>query len=153
MRKYVPLVRLNAVKEKSLVYHGERLDSPEKAAGFIHSYLADADREYAVVCCMDAKLRPVSVEVVSIGSLQVCPLEPREVFKNAILCNAASFLLFHTHPSGDPEPSRADGKITERLREAGELLGIPMVDHIILGDGKFYSFREEKAEGISIFES
>lgn len=144
MKRYIPLVRLNAVREKSLAYHGEILDSAEKAAKFIQTFLYNTDREYVAACCADAKLHPVSVEIIAIGSLQVCPLEPREVFKNAILSNAAYLLLFHTHPSGDPKPSSADVDMTKRIKASGELLGIPLVDHIILGDGKIYSFLQER---------
>lgn len=143
MEQYIPLVRLSAVREKSLVYHGEILDSAEKAAKFIQSFLYNTDREYVVACCTDAKMHPVSVEIISIGSLQLCPLEPREAFKNAILSNAAYLLLYHTHPSGDPQPSNADAEMTKRIKASGELLGIPLVDHIILGDGKIYSFLQE----------
>lgn len=143
MQQYIPLVRLSAVREKSLAYHGEILDSAEKAAKFIQGFLYDTDREYVVACCTDAKLHPVSVEISSIGSLQICPLEPREVFKNAILSNAAYLLLYHTHPSGDSQPSNADVEITKRIKASGELLGIPLVDHIVLGEGKIYSFRQE----------
>lgn len=143
MQQCIPLVRLSAVREKSLAYHGEILNSAENAAKFIQDFLHNTDREYVVACCTDAKMHPVSVEIVAIGSLQICPLEPREVFKNAVLANAAYLLLFHTHPSGDPQPSNADVDMTKRIKASGELLGIPLLDHIVLGEGKIYSFRQE----------
>lgn len=143
MQQYIPLVRLSVVREKSLAYHGEKLNSAENAAKFIQNFLHNTDREYVVTCCTDAKMHPVSVEIIAIGSLQICPLELREALKNAILSNAAYLLLFHTHPSGDPQPSNADVDMTKRIKASGELLGIPLLDHIVLGEGKIYSFRQE----------
>ena len=84
------------------------------------------------------------VEIVSVGTLNACLVEMREVFKHAILNNAAGIVCFHNHPSGDAEPSREDRLMTEKLRAAGELLGIPLVDHIIVTEEQYYSFKEQK---------
>ena len=98
------------------------------------------DREKFVVVLLDAKHRPIGVNTVSIGSLTASIVAPREVFKPAIVGSAAALLLAHNHPSGDPSPSAEDIELTKRLRDAGELLGIRVLDHVILGDGKHYSF-------------
>jgi DNA repair protein RadC len=98
------------------------------------------DREKFVVVLLDAKHRPIGVNTVSVGSLTASIVSPREVFKPAIVGNAAAILLCHGHPSGCPEPSAEDREVTKRLRDAGELLGIRVLDHVILGDGKHYSF-------------
>ena len=98
------------------------------------------DREKFVVLLLDAKHRPIGVNTVSVGSLTASIVSPREVFKPAIVGNAAALLLAHNHPSGDPAPSAEDIELTKRLRDAGELLGIRVLDHVILGDGKHYSF-------------
>lgn len=82
--------------------------------------------------------------VVSVGALNVVMGHPREVFKPAILANAASVLLIHNHPSGDPEPSEEDIASTKQMIKAGELLGIPVLDHVIIGDGAYYSFADAK---------
>jgi DNA repair protein RadC len=103
------------------------------------------DREKFVVVLLDAKHRPTGVNVVSIGSLTATIVHPREVFKPAIAGNAAAILLGHFHPSGSPEPSAEDRELTKRLRDAGELLGIRVVDHVIVGDGKHYSFADAGA--------
>lgn len=84
------------------------------------------------------------MEIVSVGTLNVCLVEMREVFKHAILNNAAGIVCFHNHPSGDAEPSREDRLMTEKLKAAGELLGIPMLDHIIVTEEQYYSFKEWK---------
>ncbi len=98
------------------------------------------DREKFIVLLLDAKHRVIGVNTVSIGSLTASIVHPREVFKPAIAGNAAAIILAHNHPSGDPAPSSEDTGLTQRLREAGELLGIRVLDHVILGDGKHYSF-------------
>ncbi len=88
---------------------------------------------------MDGKLRPVSMEVVAIGMVNQCLVEMREVFKNAILSNVVSIIVFHNHPSGDSQPSRSDLDISKKLRQAGEILDIEVLDYIVLGDEEFHS--------------
>ena len=101
------------------------------------------DREMFVALLLDGKNGVIGFNVVSVGSLTAALVHPREVFKPVILANAAAIILAHGHPSGDPEPSAEDRALTERLEHAGELLGIRVLDHIILGDGTYRS----KGEG------
>ena len=101
------------------------------------------DREMLVVLLLDGKNQVLGFNVVSIGSLTAALVHPREVFKPVILANAAAVILLHNHPSGSAEPSAEDRALTERLEHAGELLGIRVLDHIILGDGQYRS----KGEG------
>ena len=82
--------------------------------------------------------------MVSVGSLTAAIVHPREVFKVILLANAAAFVALHNHPSGDPAPSPEDKEITQQLQALAELLGVPLVDHIIFGDGKYVSFSERK---------
>ena len=91
--------------------------------------------QHFMVILLDRKNAPIGINTVSIGSLTASVVHPREVLKPAILANTASFICGHNHPSGDPAPSREDRALTQRLVEAGKLLGIALVDHIILGDG------------------
>ena len=93
--------------------------------------------------CLDTKNQPVSIEVVSIGTINSAMVHPREVFKVAMLSNASSIICFHNHPSGNIDPSVEDENITRRLKECGEILGIGLIDHIILGDrDRYFSFKE-----------
>ena len=101
------------------------------------------DREQFLVCCLDAKNASIGVNVVSIGTLTLSLVHPREVFKPAILLNACAIIAVHNHPSGDPTPSPEDRTLTTRLREAGDLLGIRLLDHLILGDDRLYSFADQ----------
>jgi DNA repair protein RadC len=101
------------------------------------------DREVFVVLLLDGRNQVLGFNTVSVGSLTTALVHPREVFKAAILANAAAVILVHNHPSGSAEPSAEDHALTARLEQAGELLGIRVVDHIVVGDGQYRS----KAEG------
>jgi DNA repair protein RadC len=101
------------------------------------------DREMFVALLLDGKNQVLGFNVVSVGSLTAALVHPREVFKPAILANAAALILVHNHPSGDPEPSAEDKAITERLRHAADIVGIRIVDHVVIGDGIFRSFADE----------
>jgi len=105
--------------------------------------LSDSPVEVFVAVLLDVKHRPLREERVSSGILDGSLIHPREVFAAAVRERAAGVILLHNHPSGDPAPSGQDREATRRLRSAGEILGIPVVDHVILGDGAFFSFREE----------
>ncbi len=91
---------------------------------------------------VDNRQRPLAMEIVSIGTVDMAPVNPREIFKHAILVSAANIIVIHNHTSGDCTPSLPDVELTERLIKAGEILGIPVADHVIVGDG-YFSFREE----------
>jgi DNA repair protein RadC len=105
--------------------------------------LSDSPVEVFVVVLLDVKHRTLREERVSAGILDGSLIHPREVFAAAVRERAAAVLLLHNHPSGDPAPSGPDREVTRRLRSAGGILGIPVVDHVILGDAAFFSFREE----------
>lgn len=101
------------------------------------------DRETFVALYLNTKNRVIKKEVVSYGSLNANIVHPREVYKEAILNSAAHVVVAHNHPSGDPSPSKEDLDITERLCKAGEVIGISLLDHVIVGeDGQFYSMKE-----------
>lgn len=97
------------------------------------------------IVMLDSKYRLIRSETISIGTLDASIAHPRDIFRVAAVASAFCIALFHNHPSGDPAPSRDDVSLTARLVAAGELLEIPVVDHLILGDGRFYSFRSEGA--------
>ena len=99
--------------------------------------LESLDREQFIIACLNTKNEPTNILVVAVGTLNKVIVHPREVFKTAILSNAASIMAFHNHPSGNAEPSQQDLQLTQRLYEVGELLGIKLLDHLIIGDGSF----------------
>jgi len=110
--------------------------------GYRHRF-ASVPVEVFLAVLLDVKHRPVREERVSVGVLDASLIHPREVFAAAVRERAAAVILLHNHPSGDPEPSPEDREVTRRLRNAGGILGIPVLDHVIVGDGAFFSFREE----------
>lgn len=136
------------VKEKEVPYITGAVNEPEKVAELAETILKGADREYLLVLSVDSKGRPLAMEIVSIGTVNATLAEPREIFKHAILANAAGILLAHNHPSGDCTPSKEDEEMTKRISESGKLLGIPVRDHVIIGDG-YFSFYEKGRIDIS----
>ena len=120
----------------------ERFTSPAQVFDFFHHELRDNRKELFLILLLDGKNRITRKVQVSEGSLNQSIVHPREVFAPAVRESAAAVIFIHNHPSGDPAPSREDREITRRLKEAGEILGIKVLDHIIIGDGSYYSFVE-----------
>ena len=133
-KKRIDIVSTRIVKEYSILYATRRIESPEGAADLMKDFLEDLDREQVMLLCLNTKGEPTHISTVSTGSLTSSIVHPREVFKTAIIANANQIMIFHNHPSGDPTPSEQDLAITKRLKEAGELIGIELLDHIIIGD-------------------
>lgn len=140
--KRVNIVSLKLVKESSILYKDRSIRSPKDGYHLFKQFLGDLDREYFVVMALDTKNQPTAINVCHMGSLNASIVHPREVMKVAILANAASILVFHNHPSGLPEPSREDVEVTKRLAEAGKIIGIEVVDHLVIGDGEYVSLKE-----------
>ena len=118
---------------------------PADAAALVMEQLRYQDREHLVALFLDTRNRVIAQRTISVGSLTASIIHPREVFKEAISRSAAAVIVLHNHPSGDPSPSEEDRAITARLKEAGGLIGIPVLDHIIIGAGKFVSLKEKGA--------
>lgn len=141
--KRVDIVSLKLVKESSVLYETRKISNPYDAYRLVKNFLVDSDREKFVVVCLDTKNQPVSIEIVSIGTVNSAMVHPREVFKVAVLSNASKIICFHNHPSGNTNFSKEDEVITNRLKKCGEILGIELVDHIVVGDDdKYFSFKE-----------
>ena len=141
--KRINIVSIKMVKESSFLYQTRKISSPKDAYEMIKEQLEGLDREQFIIACLNTKNEPTNITVVSVGSLNKAIVHPREVFKTAILSNAASIMAFHNHPSGETTPSQQDIQLTSRLYEAGELLGIKLLDHLIIGDGTFTSLKEK----------
>lgn len=142
--KRINLVSIKMIREGSILYGIRKIENPSDAAELGRKFIEEADREQLIVCCLDTKNQPTSMSIVSIGSVNSSIVHPREVFKVAVLSNASSIIILHNHPSGDPTPSNEDINITKRLKEAGKLIGIELLDHIIIGsENKFCSLKEK----------
>lgn len=141
--KRVDIVSVRLVKETSLLYKNRSIRSPEDGYDLFKQFLGELDREYFVVMCLDVKNQPTAINICHIGSLNASIVHPREVMKTAILSNSASILVAHNHPSGQPEPSPEDIDVTKRLAEAGKIMGIELIDHLIIGENRFISLKEK----------
>lgn len=117
--------------------------SPYDAAMFVMEEMKYLKKEHFVCLFLNTKNHIIGKETLSIGTLNASLVHPREVFRAAIRVSSASIICIHNHPSGDPSPSAEDIQITQRLAEAGSLLGIEILDHLIIGDGKFVSLKEQ----------
>ena len=145
----VSIYRVTLVRESSIPIHDQRLRNSADCERLIRTYLAGVDREHFVVILVNRKNEVIGINTVSVGSLIGSVVSPREVFKPAILANAAALIAAHNHPSGDPKPSPEDRALTARLHDAGKLLDIPVLDHIVIGDGNtaYFSFADNQALG------
>ena len=121
------------------------LSCPQDVADFLMPRLRYAAKEQFVVILLNNKNKVIGTEVVSEGSLSSSIVHPREVYAPAMLHHAAAIMVAHNHPSGDPKPSTEDTEVTRMLARSGKVLGIPMIDHVIIGDGNYYSFLENEA--------
>lgn len=120
-----------------------KINSPLTVANLVMDEMRFLDREHFNVVLLDTKNQLLSIENISIGTLNASIVHPRDVFRVAIKKNSNAIILLHNHPSGDPEPSNEDIRITERLVEVGNLVGIKVLDHIIIGDNRYVSFKEK----------
>ena len=121
----------------------EVIRSPQDAADIVMDEMSLLDREHFVILMLNTKHAVIAKKVVSIGHLNASLVHPRELFKDVIKKSSAAVILVHNHPSGDPTPSEDDIRVTQRLCEAGRLLGISVLDHIVIGDKSYVSFREQ----------
>lgn len=140
----------NSIREATVRYsgpaiHAKTLRSPEDSARILRDIVDGDEREQFVVIMLDARHKPTGYRVVSIGTISASLVDPKEIFGPALLCHAAAIVIGHNHPSGDPSPSAEDHQVTQRLVNAGKIMGIPVVDHVIVGNGSdaFHSFKQE----------
>ena len=119
-----------------------RVGAPREAAAHLIPLYGSRDVEHFGVLLLDSRHRLMRTVIVAVGGLNAASVEPRDVFRDAVLGRAAAVVVFHNHPSGDPTPSTADVELTRRLAAAGELIGIDVVDHLIVGDVRYCSLKE-----------
>jgi len=143
MRVVRPVYSREIIREDIPVYFTtNKFTSPQQVFEMFRDLMLET-REQFLALHLNGKNKILSLDRVSVGSLNQSVVHPREVFKSACMVSAAAVILIHNHPSGDPNPSGEDVAITKRLKEAGELIGIPVLDHIIIGDGTYVSFVEQ----------
>ena len=146
--KSINIVSVKLVRERNVIYGANTVTGPGDLASVVKRFLADTDREVFLTFNLSTANTINSIHIVSIGSLDRAIVHPREVFKAAILSNASSIALVHSHPSGSLIPSLEDIDITRKLVQCGEILNIKVVDHIIVSDDQHLSFAERKIGGL-----
>lgn len=142
--KRVDIVSIKMVREGSTKYENRKIETPFDAYVLLKNFLEDSDREKLLVVCLDTKNQPINICTVSVGTLNSSLVHPREIFKTAILSNSNQIMLAHNHPSGISAPSNEDKAMTSRIKDAGVILGIELIDHIIIGSNEYFSFKENK---------
>ncbi len=130
--------RLEAFSE----YAKPKINSPEDVYRRLYPGMRESKKETFVELCLDTKNQIIRESTVSIGSLNANIVHPREVFRFALIESAAHIIVAHNHPSGDPTPSREDVDITKKLVETGKIMGIDLLDHVIIGDGRHFNMKE-----------
>lgn len=123
------------------------IKSPADVSAVLMGDMRYLKKEYFKIVLLDIKNNIIAVENISIGSLNSSVVHPREIFKTAIKKSSAAVILVHNHPSGDPHPSNEDIEVTKRISEGGKILGIEILDHVIIGDGNYFSFKDEGLMG------
>ena len=140
----IAVYRVSLIKDHTIAYATPSLIlSPLQVYELVKEYLQGPDREHFIVVFLDARSEVIGINTVSIGTLTESLVHAREVFKGAILANAASVIVAHNHPSGEALASEADYSVTCKLKEAGRILGIPIEDHVIVGAAGYFSFRQQ----------
>jgi DNA repair protein RadC len=136
-------VKVLALKEEYKEYETRpMMTSPKKVYNLISEMMKNLEQEVFVMLSLNTKNGVKTIRTISIGSINANIVHPREVFRAAIFDAATSIIVAHNHPSGDPTPSREDIEITKKLMESGKLIGIEVLDHVIIGDGRHYSLKE-----------
>lgn len=143
-RDRIPGLTVSLVRDSGVPVKGGIVDGARAAAAVARMFVPEGDeREHFMVILLDARRNVKGVSVISVGTLSASLVHPRECFRQAIVAGAAAIVVSHNHPTGDPTPSSEDRDVTRRLQRAGEILWIPVADHVVIGDGESYwSFRE-----------
>lgn len=144
-KKKIQIVETRLIRKTSILYDRRTICDPATAAELGKQLFEDYDKEYLYAVFLSTKCEPIAIELMSIGTLDSAMISPRDILKTSLLCSAFGFILYHNHPSGgDIQPSKEDINITKRLKEASNLMGIKMVDHIILSDIGYISMKERE---------
>lgn len=138
--KIIREVAINYRSEKPL---NDTLKGPESVAHFVRAILPDNSREHFIALYLNASHKVIAYSVVSTGTANATLVHPREVYQAAVLLGAIALIVTHNHPSGDVTPSSEDFKVTRQLKEAGEILGIRLLDHLVVAEANYFSFNED----------
>ncbi|HEY9245304.1 MAG TPA: DNA repair protein RadC [Candidatus Methanoperedens sp.] len=139
------MIKIKSLEVREIEYtYDERpkINSMDDVVQIVKPMIADPNKEFFLALYLNTKNGVLKREIISIGSLNANIVHPREIFKTACMISASSIIVAHNHPSGDPSPSREDIEITKKLHEAGKMMGIELLDHVIIGYDRYYGFKE-----------
>jgi DNA repair protein RadC len=139
------MIKVKSIEVREIEYSYEKrpkISSMDDVVKTVKPMIADSNKEFFMALYLNTKNGVLKQEIISIGSLNANVVHPREIFKTACMISAAYIIVAHNHPSGDPTPSREDIEITKKLYEAGKMMGIELLDHVILGYDRNYGFKE-----------
>jgi len=139
------MIKVKSLEVREIEYTYEnrpKINSMEDVVQTVKPLIADQNKEFFIALYLNTKNGIIKQEVISIGSLSANIVHPREIFKTACILSASKIIVAHNHPSGDPMPSREDIEITKKLAEAGKIIGIELLDHVIIGHDRNYGFKE-----------
>lgn len=142
--KTITIIDIAVVHDKTITLDLNIKSVPE-IAKFLKEFIGPTDREHLVMVALNARGRVVAVNEISVGTVSASIAHPREIFKPAILANASAIIIAHNHPSNEVDPSEEDKKLTERVKQAGNILGITCFDHLVVGDERFFSMENNAA--------
>ncbi len=148
----IPKYTMSLVKEGFIKCQEKSIDNPDNAKQMVQSYLGGKDREHFIVILVNIKNEICGVHTVAIGSLNSAIVHPREVYKAAVVANAAGIIVAHNHPSGDVRPSENDKEMTKRLVKAGKIMGIEFLDHLIVANDQDHYFSFRRSGYIELYE-
>lgn len=141
--KRISMVSLRLVRDRTVPYQTRNLENSQAVYQMFRHLAEDLDREALWVACLDTKNRVTCLSQVSLGTINTAPASPGTILKIALTANACGIIILHNHPSGDPEPSQQDRQVTTQIKTASQILGIKLLDHLIVGDGSYYSFADQ----------
>ncbi len=142
MKKKIELITLQVHKIGSIPYEQAQWNSSAICYSFLIELIGKCEKELFIVISLNTHNEPNAIEICSIGSSERAAVEPKEVFKSALLSNASKIIIAHNHPTGHTIPSEADFQITRQIKLLSDLLNLPLLDHIIIGQDDYYSFKE-----------
>ncbi len=136
--------RTTLVKEKGINYQAEKINSPKEIATMMQEllHIEELAEERCYMIALSSSCKVLGMFFLSKGTVNTSPVSPREIFVRALLIGAVQIIFCHNHPSGDASPSKCDIQITEKIKQAGEMIGISLIDHIIIGRGSYFSFND-----------
>jgi DNA repair protein RadC len=139
------MIKVKSLEVREIEYSYDKrpkINSMDDVVQIVKPMISDSNKEFFMALYLNTKNGVLKQEVISIGSLNANIVHPREIFKTACMISASSIIVAHNHPSGDPLPSREDIEITKKLHEAGKMMGIELLDHVIIGHDRNYGFKE-----------